>query len=220
LSLLDQLGLRMVFDLRTGAEQERRPDRLPGGARHLALDLLADSGEADPAAVFALMDDPPRASMELAGGATERFYLATYRDLVRLPSARAGYARLFRTLAGMHGRPGLVHCTTGKDRTGWAVASLLLFLGVRRDAVMHDYLVSDGEVRRAFAPMFDDFVARGGSRDVIEPLMSVKPTYLDEALETMASAYGSAEGYFSEGLGLEAEVTEALRAAFLEESSG
>ena len=216
LEVLTGLGIRTVFDLRTAVEQDRRPDQVPAGATHVSLDLLTDSGEVDPTEYFALMQDPPRASVELADGGTERFYLATYRDMVRLPSARAGYGRFYRTLADADARAALVHCTTGKDRTGWAVASLLLWLGVGPDVVMRDYLVSDGEIRRAHQAVFDDFVARGGSRDVIEPMMSVKPSYLDEAIEAMFADYGSIGGYVSEGLGLEQDVQDALRGAFLE----
>lgn len=215
LDALSELGLRTVFDLRTGMEQERRPDRVLAGARHLALDLLSDSGEADPAAMLALMDDPPRASVELGDGGTERFYGATYRDLIRVDSARAGYARFFRTLASPDGRPALVHCTMGKDRTGWAVASLLLFLGVRADTVMREYLISDAEIRRAFRHVIDDFVARGGTLDVVEPMMSVRPSFLDTAIEAMDADHASIEGYMREGLGLEDEVLEALREGFL-----
>ncbi len=216
LDALGGLGLRTIFDLRTTMEQERRPDRVPDGARQIALDLLTDLGEADPSVIFALMDDPPRASVELADGGTERFYVATYRDLIRLPSARAGYARFFRTLASAEGLPALVHCTTGKDRTGWAVASLLLVLGVRADIVMREYLISDVEIRGAFRHVIDGFVARGGRLDVIEPLMSVRPAFLDAALEAMETDYGSVESYVREGLGLEDEELEALREAFLE----
>jgi protein-tyrosine phosphatase len=216
LAALAALGVRTIFDLRTIAEQERRPDRVPAGAAHVALDLLTDSGEADPAAIFALMDDPPRASIELAHGGMERFYVATYHDMIRLPSARAGYARLYRNLAREDERPGLVHCMTGKDRTGWAVAALLLFLGVSADEVMRDFLVSDGQIRRAYQPLFDDFVARGGARDVIEPMMGCKPSFLEAALEAMRDDYGSIEAYFSAGLGLEPDVLDALRGAFLE----
>ena len=216
LALLAELGVRTVFDLRTEMEQERSPDRLPPGAEHVALDLLADSGEADPAAVFALMDDPPRASIELADGGTERFYIATYHDMVRLPSARTAFGRLFHSLASADDGAALVHCTTGKDRTGWAVASLLLFLGVRADAVMREYLLSDAEVRVAYAEVMDDFVARGGSREVIEPLMSVRPSFLDAAIDAMHTEHGSIEAYFSDGLGLDATTLAALRARFLE----
>jgi protein-tyrosine phosphatase len=216
LATLVALGVHTIFDLRTVAERQRRPDRLPTGSRHVALDLLTDSGEADPAAVFELLADPPRASIELADGAMERFYVATYHDVVRLPSARAGYARLYRSIAAPTARPALMHCMTGKDRTGWAAAALLLFLGVGPDAVMRDYLISDVEVRRAYQPMCDDFVARGGSRDVIEPMMGCKPSFLDAAIDAMLADYGSIDRYFAEGLGLEEEVLEALRDRFLE----
>lgn len=217
LGFLAVLGVRTVFDLRTAMEQERRPDRLPDGAAHMSLDLLVDSGEADPAAVFALMEDPPHASAELADGGTDRFYLATYRDLVRLPSARTGYARLYRSLAGQDDGAALVHCTTGKDRTGWAVAALLLFLGVRADLVMSEYLVSDLEIRRAFGHVIEEFVARGGHREVIEPLMSVRPSFLDAALDAMHDEFGSIDGYFRRGLRLDDPTLDALRHRFIEQ---
>lgn len=215
LAALAQLGVATVYDLRTAMEQERAPDRLPPGAEHVSLDLLADSGEADPAAVFALMDDPPRATAELGDGGTERFYIATYHDMVRLPSARAAFGRLYRGLADADGRAALVHCTTGKDRTGWAVAALLLFLGVGPDVVMAEYLLSDAAVRTAFADVMDDFVARGGGREVIEPLMSVQPSFLEAALDAMLADHGSVERYFRDGLGLDAATLASLRARFL-----
>ena len=215
LRALSALGVRTVIDLRTAMEQERRPDRVPEGASHLPLDLLVDSGESDPSAVFALMQDPPRASHELGGGETDRFYRATYRDMIRLPSARAGYARFYRTLADAEARPALVHCTTGKDRTGWAVASLLMFLGVDQDEVMAEYMISDAVVRQAYRHVIDDFVARGGDRAVIEPLMSVHPSFLGAALEAMAEDHGSIDAYLRDGLRLDDDTLAALRAAFL-----
>lgn len=216
LGFLGVLGIRSVFDLRTAMEQERRPDRLPPAATHVSLDLLVDSAEVDPAAVFALMEDPPRASVELADGGTERFYVATYRDMIQLPSARSGYAQLYRSLAQQGDGAALVHCTTGKDRTGWAVAALLLLLGVRADLVMREYLASDLEIRRAFSHVIEDFVARGGHREVIEPLMSVRPSFLDAAIDAMHDEFGTIEAYFSRGLRLDDPTLHALRVRFLE----
>jgi protein-tyrosine phosphatase len=213
---LADLGIDTVFDLRTRMERDRHPDRLPAGMELVALDVLADSGEADPAALFELMLDPPRASAEMANGETERFYVASYRDMVKLPSARAAYRQLYLALARQDDGAALVHCTTGKDRTGWAVAALLLWLGVRADAVMREYLVSDAEVRRAFRPAIDDFVARGGDREVFEPLMGVRPSYLVAAIDAMHAEYASVEAYFSDGLGLDAATLARLRARFLE----
>ena len=70
--------------------------------------------------------------MQGGDGGTERFYLATYREMVRLPSARAGYGRFYRTLADADARAALVHCTTGKDRTGWAAARAVLLLLIQK----------------------------------------------------------------------------------------
>jgi protein-tyrosine phosphatase len=213
---LAALGLRTVFDLRTAPERARRPSQPPPGARTVALDVLTDSDQADPAAFYELMRDPPRASRELAGGASERFFVMTYLDFVRLPSARTGFGELYRRLAAKGTHPALVHCTTGKDRTGWAVAVLLLCLGVPEDLVMADYLRSDTEIREAFGSIVDDFVASGGDRHVIEPIVSARAAYLQAALDEVREAYGSLAAYLADGLGLTDDDLERLRTVFLE----
>ena len=211
------VGIRTVIDLRTAPERERRPDRPPPDARTLVLDVLADSGQADPAAFYELMRDPPRASRELAGGASERFFVSTYLDFVRLPSARSAFGELYRRLAEEETHPALVHCTTGKDRTGWAVAVLLLWLGVDEETVMADYLRSDTEIREAFGSVVDDFVARGGDRDVIDPIVSARSAYLaGRPRRGPRSCTDRWRPTWPIGLGLTDGDLERLRAVFLE----
>lgn len=43
--------------------------------------------------------------------------------------------------------PVMLHCTSGKDRTGVAVAALLKLLGIPEAIIVEEYLLSDGEVR-------------------------------------------------------------------------
>ncbi|MCE7996583.1 MAG: tyrosine-protein phosphatase [Roseivirga sp.] len=42
--------------------------------------------------------------------------------------------------------PVLVHCLSGKDRTGIVIAALLLICGIDREAITEEYLLSEGEV--------------------------------------------------------------------------
>lgn len=42
--------------------------------------------------------------------------------------------------------PVLIHCTSGKDRTGIVVAALLTIVGIDRSIIIDEYLFSDGEV--------------------------------------------------------------------------
>ena len=216
LEALARLGLRAVFDLRTEAERTGLPDRLPAGVASVVVDVLRDSLRLTPAHMGDLLADPARAEEVFGGGRAEAFFPEAYRELVHLPSARAGYRDLFAGLLDAGRRPALVHCTTGKDRTGWAVAALLLLLGVPGEAVMKDYLLSGPNLLPTFAPALEAFAARGGDPETLRPLVDVRPAYLEAALEEVRLTYGDIESYFADGLGLDGGARAALRDVFLE----
>jgi protein-tyrosine phosphatase len=216
LETLAGLGLRTVFDLRTAAERTSRPDQLPPGADSVVADVLRDSRRLTPDRMGDLLADPARAEAVFGGGRAGSFFPETYRELVQLPSARAGFGLLFAELLGAGRRPALVHCTTGKDRTGWAVAVLLLLLGVPDEAVMADYLLSGPNVLPTFAPFFEAYAARGGDPEILRPLVEVRPAYLEAGLEEVRRTYGGIEAYVADGLGLDDGVRSGLREVFLE----
>jgi protein-tyrosine phosphatase len=212
-----RLGVRTVFDLRMAEEQAREPDRLPAGVRHVPVDVLSEWGTTgQPAAFERWFNDPAAARAALGGGAGQAMWEGQYRAFVELPSARAAYGSMFRVLATEGGRPALVHCTTGKDRTGWAAASLQLLLGVPTDAVMAHYLRSGLFIAPLVEPVLAALAARGGDPELFRPVFDVRPAYLDSAMAEVRERYGSIEGYFADGLGLDAATRAALRDAFLE----
>lgn len=49
--------------------------------------------------------------------------------------------------------PVLIHCTSGKDRTGVLVAALLKIVGIERSTIIEEYLFSDGEVHSHWIEM-------------------------------------------------------------------
>ncbi len=213
---LGRLGIRTVYDLRTAAERTGQPDRLPAGSAYVVADVLGDSPGMTPADFAVLFEDPAAASLALGAGRASTFFVDAYREFVHLASARAGYRRLFTDLAGAASTPALFHCTTGKDRTGWAAAALLLFLGVPDDAVMEDYLLSGPRLVAMTAPIIDAFAARGGDPDLLRPLLGVQPAYLEAAMDEVRRRFGSIEGYVADGLGIDARSRAALRALLVE----
>jgi protein-tyrosine phosphatase len=213
---LDALGLRTIYDLRTAAERADRPDRAPAGARDLPLDVLADMSGAAPAQLPALLSDPAAAGELLGGDRTVALFGGAYRDIVRLPSALAAYRAMWSDLAAQDSAPALFHCTTGKDRTGWAAASILLFLGVPEEDVRRDYLLTNDQLLPALQPLIDRFAAAGGDPALLEPVLGVRAEYLDTALDEMRTRFGDVAGYFTDGLGLGADTQDRLRAALLD----
>jgi len=210
------LGIRSVYDLRTEAERTAQPDRLPPGTEYVVVDVLKDSVNAAPPQLFKVLSDPKAAEEMLGGGKGLALFESGYREIFSLPSARAAYHRLFSDLTREEHRPALVHCTTGKDRTGWAAASLLMLLGVSDDLVMKEYLLTNAQLLPAEKPLIEHFQAQGGDPDVLRPVVGVAPQYLEAALDEMHKQFGTIGGYFSEGLKLGDGAQKALRAAFVE----
>jgi protein-tyrosine phosphatase len=210
-----QLGIRRVYDLRGTRERLAMPDRLPPGTEYVSGDVLADWTDGGPDRIFALLEDPETARGELGGGRVEALWIDQYRKFVTLPSAHAAYGRFFRDIARPEDRPALVHCSGGKDRSGWAAASLLLLLDVAPDIVMADYRRSDRSENASAAAMMRALVERGADPELWRPVFAAEPRYLEAALDQVRRSFGSIEAYFADGLGVDATKQEALRAAFV-----
>ena len=210
LDLVKDLGVRTVIDFRTAAEHEANPDR-DLGARELGLDVLADRTGSGPAALLAKMDDPVAINEALSDGQGHEMMRQAYTELIELPSANKAFGTFFEEVAAADSLPLLFHCTTGKDRTGWAAAATLLFLGASEEDVFHDYLLTNEHLLPALKPYFDQFEAVGGDVAVLRPVLSVDADYLRTAIDLMNSEYGSIDGYMRDGLGLDEDVLESLR---------
>ncbi|MFE0698586.1 tyrosine-protein phosphatase [Streptomyces sp. NPDC058872] len=213
LAVLAGLGLGSVVDLRIPLEVGHDgADRLPAGPvpvsrpvtdRGLFGRLLAAIGSRDPV----------RQEEMLGGGRAAAFMRDVYRTFVTDADNRAAFAATLRDLADRRGGPLLLHCTSGKDRTGWASWLLLTLLGVPGSAARADYLASNA-FRAAYDARLREALKQGGlmeNPELIVPLQEVRTEYLDSALAQVRLSYGSLFRYLSVGLGLELRELVALR---------
>ena len=142
---LGALGLRAVVDLRSSDEiREAGPDLLPDCVTSHHLPLLATDFDINTTLRGALSDRSARKQRGLLGhGRAAAMMTGLYRWFVTDPVARERFAALLRLLADPDGVPLLFHCSAGKDRTGWAAALVLTALGVDRETVLADYLLTN-----------------------------------------------------------------------------
>jgi protein-tyrosine phosphatase len=106
----------------------------------------------------------------------------------------------------------LFHCAAGKDRTGIAAALVLLALGVSRDAVRADYLLTNELVRDP---------APGQSATPLEAravLWRVQEGFLDTALDIVDTDHGGIERYLTQRLRLTPAALRALATRYLQPS--
>lgn len=214
-ALLHRLGIRTVLDLRTERERVAAAGLALPGAEHIWLDVIGESGESGPASLAHTLRDPVAASLALGGGRAADVFVRSYRELVSNPLARSGYARLMRSLDSPDAGPVLFHCSAGKDRTGWAAAMVLSTLGVPRDAILADYLETNGGYVRSHSAAFDRWKGSGGDLEVLAAVISARPEYLASAFDELDTVYGGIEGYLVDGLELDEDLGERVRARLL-----
>ena len=135
LARLQQLPLARTFDFRGIDERAATPYDLPG-VRQLSLAI-------EPT-VVQRMNDIAAAGTALTAPVVTELMKDLYRALVNDRADR--FAELFAHLIESDA-PSVFHCTAGKDRTGIAAALVLLALGVSRDVVQADYLLTNELVR-------------------------------------------------------------------------
>lgn len=210
-----KLGLKNDYDLRTEGERMPLPDELPPGVNNIWLDVLKDASGSAPTDLLALLQNPKEGNKALGDGKIEAIFVKSYRDFVSLSSAKTAYHELFTSLADQNKLPALFHCTTGKDRTGWAAAALLTLLDVPKETVMKDYLRSNDYILPLYKEVIDGFVDGGGEPSIPQAIFGVKEEYLEASFDEMQTKFGNIENYFSEGLGIDAKTQKALRKMYL-----
>ena len=139
---LDRLGLSTVIDFRTPGEVLLGgDDRLPFAVEYAHLPVSGG----DLGAIYELIadGDHERQRRELGGGRAASFMVEMNRGFVADARQREAFAAALRLLCSPRRLPLLYHCTGGKDRAGWMTAMVLTALGVPRELVLRDYLLSN-----------------------------------------------------------------------------
>ncbi len=192
------LGVKSAFDFR-GAEERQ-------AALCSMNDVSVHSLPVEPTVVAALRAIAADGTALSADHATE-VMRGSYRGYVQdnTPRFRALFSHLVEDSA-----PLVIHCTAGKDRTGFACALILHTLGVPDDVISEDYLLTNRYYRRDPA---------NGSElpdDVKNVLGTVQASFLDAAFEAIEADYGDLETYLRDGLGLGRPERASLEARYLQ----
>jgi len=205
---LEQMGIKLVCDLRTPDEIKRNPDQIPAdtgiGYRHMPV------ASDNPIRVLKMMLFQKRKIGDL-------FREAYKYDLVDRGAEHFG--NVLRTLAEEDNRPAVIHCTAGKDRAGVTIALLLGLLDVPEDVILADYSLSNRNYAD-FRAMADDDLNRirifGIGEADIQAVMLADAEVLKAALDHLRDEYGSLRAYLLGPAGLDEETITALRESLLE----
>jgi len=216
LERLDRLGLRTVIDFRTPGEVLLAgADRLPFGVQFVSLPV----GGGDLGSVYELIasGDHDRQQRELGDGRAASLMVAINRGFVADARQREAFGVALRLACSPERLPLLYHCSGGKNRAGWMTAIVLTLLGVPREVVLRDYLLSNDFHRTDYQKLRYDLVKTGivADPELLRPIMEESPTYLGAAFEEAERRYASFGGFVAHGLEVGDAMLGELRRALL-----
>lgn len=201
LQTIGALGIRTICDFRGPDEIKAQPSRLPtSNAPDIhTLSIMPKVG----GSVRQIMEAGEARAADVKSLITEA-YRAYARDHV------AQYRAFFERLTADDRYPIVFHCAAGKDRTGFAAAITLTALGVPKETVFEDYLLTNlhWKSRSALPP--------NAHPEVKQALLGAHAEYLEAAFQGLDAHYGSFDAYLEHGLGVDRLRRDRLHALLLD----
>jgi len=212
------LGIRNICDLRRDNERGRAPTNwvCDASVKHRHMPLLTSKGE------HTLEKLVTASGASRSPEAAREFMVSIYLRLIGEPQARQYFRQLFELLAHPDELPLLIHCTAGKDRTGVSCALILWVLGVSKEDILQDYMLSQPlyservDILKLSPQMFDHTVIENWEEDSLRPIFSAEPAYLEAMFEFLHQSHDSPQHFFVDTLGLSEDVLARVRHNLLE----
>ena len=212
LKYMKRLNIKSVVDFRSVEERENEPDRLNPDMTQVLLPIKFQPKELDDDSIKNLMKD-------LTFGDLDSSNLLRDFNIVIVEEFTDEYKNFFRHIIENNAEPLVFHCTAGKDRAGFASAMILTILGVPREKVIEDYLLTNTYVKDHVDDKMLEIELKTFFRadtDNLRKINLVEERYIQAAFDTIDSKWGGMDRYISEALNLNEEDILKLQDFYLE----
>lgn len=212
---IKSLGIRTIIDLRTVNEARFRPDKmmfLNNIERiHIPIKVKKHNEKGFFNQLF---------SFHFGEAKKYNFYDTSkeiYREFVT--DFCSEFGKVIEIVSDKNKLPVLIHCSAGKDRTGFVIAIIQFLLGISEEDIFSEYLLTNkymSEFKKEIYKQLFIFSLFGIPRERFLPLFEAEKEYLESAFIQINEEYGSIENYICNGLKITDKTREHLRLNLLE----
>ncbi|MEI4790651.1 tyrosine-protein phosphatase [Bacillus sp. FJAT-53060] len=191
--LFSKLGIQTICDLRSTSERKSHPSKIKELDKIVHIPMQPDNMMPSKRTMFRMLTTEGKSLS----------FTPIMKDLYQrmLTERKKEIQQVFTLLSDEKNYPLMLHCTSGKDRTGFLSALIQLTAGVPIPTVLSEYMRSNEGVQmlvkrqERFIRMMSLYRV---SKEQIQPLLGVQQDYLEDVLKEMMDTYGSAERYLIE----------------------
>ncbi|PKL82304.1 MAG: protein-tyrosine-phosphatase, partial [Ignavibacteriae bacterium HGW-Ignavibacteriae-3] len=185
---------KLICDLRTPDERSGRNDRIHGynGTAIVNIPLYPHNENFNRKEFIHFLSNLPD------GKDFESLVRNYYRRFAFEQSDQL--RKIFELISDESNLPALIHCSVGKDRTGFVSAVIQLLARIPREDVMDDYMMSNkftGVRTKRMIRYLRLMSLFRISAEKLKPMLEVRPEYLNDVLDEIIITYGSVEKYLT-----------------------
>lgn len=227
LEYVKSLGIKTIIDYRNEEEIKRSPNRKLGegvttyscdpnaqtamvaGLLHNNESLTKDEAIIKQA-IIAVEENPNAGDLRM---------IQQQLNFVMSEESRKAFETSLRILALGSNNPSVQHCRGGKDRTGFGAMLLEGILGVPKDIMIYDYMLTKRARAEKNVRYYQKYLELAKDKRVADYLFSLfdtKPEYIEASINKILKDYGSVREYAKTALSLEDTVIRQLEDIFLE----
>lgn len=230
ISMLERIGIASIADYRSEHERAMNPNKKIKTVKHVFPCDPQSSFSESAANAVDLHSENIKLVKSLENGEVEEKYIngkgekviLSYQDLVTSEAAKKAYGRFLHACADQSNLPLLHHCRGGKDRTGFASMLILLLLGVKREQIIEDYILT-GIIREDRNHLkfkqYRELTSNENYLDYLMALIETRREYIEASMNLINETYDSIDNYMIRHFELTKNQIKAMREFYLEEGN-
>lgn len=222
---LRSINLETVVDFRTEQEQVEKPNFFLEGVDYISCPILKGRTEGITHEKPETEDEEAERTVKMArrmmpscSDGTEQMRFL-YTILVSDEHAIEHYRLFFELLLGQTEGAVLYNCMMGKDRTGIGTALLLSALGVSREDILRDYMITKERCAPGTERLLANcrrFTDNEAELKFIYDLDIVDESFLGAGFDTIDRRFGGVDAYLKNQMGLDDAKLTQLKNMYLE----
>ena len=199
---IQKVGIKTVCDFRSDIEMDEYPSPFNSETvpklNHLPIKTLGTQDLKE------LSTRKGVTSQELADELQEHYVLYVTQH-------KNTYSKFINTIASGE-IPLVFHCFAGKDRTGYGALLFLAIMGVKKEIIIEDYLLTNDFYKGPI--ISEDW--RDSSSKLLKPLFEARVDYINAAFNEIYSKYIKIEDFVVKELDVEAKTIDIMKKRILE----
>lgn len=223
---LTKLRIRTIIDYRSDDERSKYPNKIinenvniycldpDAHTAELAAQFTSNKENEDENLVKKIIDQKEK------GALINRYDIVMdqYRNFVHKDECKRAFSDMIKIAAQESSSPIVQHCRGGKDRTGYGCMLLLGLLGVKKEYIIYDYMLTHyNRIERNGIKMekYKKFTQDEQVLDYLYSLIDTQPEFIEASYDAIINKYGSFDNYAIKELGITKEEIARLKEMYL-----